>query len=349
MYCIYCGTKNIADAKFCQKCGRAMVAPPVPQPQPEEPVKAANPLYDPEDFEISNYPYPLPPTSGATNNTNPLSSPPALPPVTSYPPFDSRPQPPTVMPGPPSAYQPPIYPPFNSSPPANVYNQPGNGYPTGYSAVPSFAPPGLPHPVLMGATGLPYNLITEPQLYYSYLDEQGRVKVVRRAGFWKRFLATFIDTIIVSIPVLFLLVPYLLSLPPAELRSILNGDAASPAPAWINFVFYTLAFIYVFLFTALKGWTLGKRALKLKVIRLDGQKPDWGTSALRQLLGYTLSISVCGLGFLWVAWDRQKQAWHDKLARTLVVEDSALEEGRDFYLPGRGAPMSSPSSTPYRF
>ena len=36
-------------------------------------------------------------------------------------------------------------------------------------------------------------------------------------------------------------------------------------------------------------------------------------------LGYFVSALPLGLGFIWVAFDKRKQGWHDKIARTLVV------------------------------
>jgi len=36
-------------------------------------------------------------------------------------------------------------------------------------------------------------------------------------------------------------------------------------------------------------------------------------------LGCFLSLLVCGLGFIWVAFDQEKQSWHDKIAGTVVV------------------------------
>jgi uncharacterized RDD family membrane protein YckC len=33
-----------------------------------------------------------------------------------------------------------------------------------------------------------------------------------------------------------------------------------------------------------------------------------------------LSLIVVGLGFLWVAFDDEKQSWHDKIAGTVVVQ-----------------------------
>ena len=56
----------------------------------------------------------------------------------------------------------------------------------------------------------------------------------------------------------------------------------------------------------------------LKVVRLDERPLDWGTTIARALACF-LSLVVLGLGFIWVVFDDQKQAWHDKIAGTTVV------------------------------
>jgi uncharacterized RDD family membrane protein YckC len=137
------------------------------------------------------------------------------------------------------------------------------------------------------------------------------------------------------VPFAALLFGYLLSLSSAELRALTSVRGTASTPVWLNLLFICGTYAYYYFTLVAYGQSLGKRILKLKVIRLDGSKPDWLTAALRQLLGYPLSGTVFLLGYLWVGWDSQKQGWHDKLARTLVVESLMLEEGRDFFLPGR--------------
>jgi uncharacterized RDD family membrane protein YckC len=67
--------------------------------------------------------------------------------------------------------------------------------------------------------------------------------------------------------------------------------------------------------------TPGKLLLGCRIVDArDGGRPRlW--QVLVRLLGYGLSALPLGLGFLWMIWDKRHQAWHDKLARTLVVED----------------------------
>ncbi|MBI5040765.1 MAG: RDD family protein [Gammaproteobacteria bacterium] len=67
--------------------------------------------------------------------------------------------------------------------------------------------------------------------------------------------------------------------------------------------------------------TPGKLLLGCRIVdaRSGGRPQVW--QVLVRLLGYALSALPLGLGFLWIIWDRRHQGWHDKLARTLVVED----------------------------
>ncbi len=78
---------------------------------------------------------------------------------------------------------------------------------------------------------------------------------------------------------------------------------------------------------ALKGQTLGKMATKVKVIRADnGQLVGWGKSIVRWIIpillflipfiGWILALLV----YVSLAWDRVRQGWHDKAAKTLVVK-----------------------------
>ena len=68
----------------------------------------------------------------------------------------------------------------------------------------------------------------------------------------------------------------------------------------------------------LRGSTVGGIVLDLHVVRLDGREVDWETSIIRALSCF-LSLAVAGLGFIWIALDANNQAWHDKIAGTVVV------------------------------
>jgi hypothetical protein len=77
--------------------------------------------------------------------------------------------------------------------------------------------------------------------------------------------------------------------------------------------------LYFTAFLALwKGQTPGKRAVGIRVMRLDGGKIGlWG--AFERFGGYAASIFTGLLGFVQIFWDRNRQALHDKIVETVVV------------------------------
>jgi uncharacterized RDD family membrane protein YckC len=68
----------------------------------------------------------------------------------------------------------------------------------------------------------------------------------------------------------------------------------------------------------LRGATVGGIVCGLQVVRADGRAMDWATVIVRALACF-LSLAPLGLGFLWAAFDSDKQTWHDKIAGTVVV------------------------------
>ena len=69
---------------------------------------------------------------------------------------------------------------------------------------------------------------------------------------------------------------------------------------------------------AWKSTTVGGIVLNLKVVRLDNQPVTFPVALVRGLAA-AFSVVVLFLGFLWMAWDKEKQTWHDKIAGTVVV------------------------------
>jgi len=81
-----------------------------------------------------------------------------------------------------------------------------------------------------------------------------------------------------------------------------------------------LFLLYFTLFTGEGGQTLGKMVLGIRVQRVNGSPVGYGRALVRTL-GYIVSFFFSTfLGFLWVLWDKKKQAWHDKIAGTEVVK-----------------------------
>ena len=67
-----------------------------------------------------------------------------------------------------------------------------------------------------------------------------------------------------------------------------------------------------------KASTVGGIICQLRVARLDGT-PVGFTDSLVRGLASIFSAVILGLGWLWILWDPERQAWHDKIAGTIVV------------------------------
>ncbi len=120
-----------------------------------------------------------------------------------------------------------------------------------------------------------------------------------RAGFWLRMAALILDLVLVL--VLTNLVSNAFGHHMHSMGMPLLWAAAYGAVMW-----------------ALKGTTIGGSICGLQLVRLDDRPIDWGTAIMRAL-GCFLSLIVGGLGFIWIAFDKDQQAWHDKIAGTVVV------------------------------
>ena len=67
------------------------------------------------------------------------------------------------------------------------------------------------------------------------------------------------------------------------------------------------------------GQTLGNRALGIRVVKTSGTELTLIDAFIRYV-GLILSCIVVFIGVIWVAFDPNKQGWHDKIASTYVVK-----------------------------
>lgn len=82
------------------------------------------------------------------------------------------------------------------------------------------------------------------------------------------------------------------------------------------------AAFYFTMFTALwKGQTPGKKIMKIRVLQLDGTALSvW--DSFGRYGGYGAGLATGLLGFAQVFWDPNRQAIHDKISATIVIDDS---------------------------
>ena len=134
---------------------------------------------------------------------------------------------------------------------------------------------------------------------------------VQYIGFWWRVSAAIVDSILMAIiilPVAFYFYgeQYLWS------EDFIQG----PLDFLLQWVFPAIAII---LFWMYKGATPGKMAVSAKIVDAQtGEQPS-PAQFLGRYFAYFVSALPLGLGIFWVAFDKRKQGWHDKLAGTVVV------------------------------
>ena len=131
-------------------------------------------------------------------------------------------------------------------------------------------------------------------------------------GFWLRLWASVIDTVAVS----FLIVPILWGVYGREYFESRGGTRGllDVLLSWV------LPAVVIVLFWIYRSATPGKMAISARIVDArTGGRPSRGQCIVRYL-GYYVSILGLGAGFLWVAFDKHKQGWHDKLARTVVIK-----------------------------
>jgi len=130
---------------------------------------------------------------------------------------------------------------------------------------------------------------------------------VEYVGFWARLLASLIDLV----GVMFVVVP---------VTVFLLGDgwayAQGGAAFFVNWVVPGAAYVAFWVF---KGATPGKMVIKAQVVDAQTRATPDFWQALTRYVGFFVSVTPLFLGFAWVAFDARKQAWHDKMARTVVI------------------------------
>lgn len=130
------------------------------------------------------------------------------------------------------------------------------------------------------------------------------------ASFWKRFLAYLIDCTIYSTVLILLTVPFWLAaaLGGWQLLALLNIIVG-----WLYFALME---------SSTKQATLGKLALGIIVTDLTGQRISFG-AATGRYFSKVLSGVPCCAGFVMAAFTERKQALHDVVIGTLVVNENS--------------------------
>ncbi len=151
--------------------------------------------------------------------------------------------------------------------------------------------------------------------------EQIQVQAVSKyAGFWKRFAAYLIDSVILGIVGLIISAIANGAYDPVYMDGAVAYNPGSGMATWILIL---VGWIYFAVMeSSVKQGTLGKIALGIKVTDLNGARISFGRATGRHFAKIISTIIIL-IGFLMIAWTKQKQALHDKIAKCLVVNKEA--------------------------
>ena len=130
------------------------------------------------------------------------------------------------------------------------------------------------------------------------------------AGFLRRLGAMFYDSLLLIALLMMLSYPYVW----------LTGGDKPGLIVKTAYQIYLLAICFFFYagFWVRGGQTLGLRSWRLKLVRNDGGPITWMIAFKRFAFAW-VSLLCLGLGFLWVIYDRDKLAWHDRWSETRLV------------------------------
>lgn len=152
------------------------------------------------------------------------------------------------------------------------------------------------------------------------------------AGFWMRLLAAIIDGVLLAIVNIIILVPFLglVGLTAAAHATDVDMDSDGGGGLMIALLStYLISMLAVavagWLYFALmessaRGATLGKIALGLRVVDLNGNRIGFGRATGRYF-GKLISGALFFIGYIMAAFTQQKQALHDIIAGCLVIRN----------------------------
>jgi uncharacterized RDD family membrane protein YckC len=151
------------------------------------------------------------------------------------------------------------------------------------------------------------------------------------AGFWVRFVASFIDGLILGIP--FWLVVMVLIFMFGGFGMMLHRNAADPsaaaavlAPMFLLFILGMFAFVvlewlyFAGMESSARQATFGKSVMSLRVTNYEGQRISFGHATGRFFSKIVSGLIPFAIGYIMAGFTEKKQALHDLIAGTLVLK-----------------------------
>ena len=135
-----------------------------------------------------------------------------------------------------------------------------------------------------------------------------------KASVARRFGALLLDSIAVWV---FFFAIFLLS---AGLGASAGRSDIGAGAFLVTFFWASVAYVVFALWFLSKGKTPGKWLVGIRAAdKRQGSLPGLGRMLVRETIGKFLSGLFFGLGYFWAIFDKDAQAWHDKIAGTVVT------------------------------
>jgi uncharacterized RDD family membrane protein YckC len=133
---------------------------------------------------------------------------------------------------------------------------------------------------------------------------------MKYAGFWKRFAASLIDSVIL--------------IPIGYLAALIGSNDNDSLKVLIVSTIFTWLYFSIF---ESQGWqgTPGKHFMKIIVTDYSGNKISFARATARYFAKY-LSTLILLFGYIMVAFTKRKQALHDLIAETLVLNSNESDK-----------------------
>jgi len=186
-----------------------------------------------------------------------------------------------------------------------------------------------PLPGTGGGTYSPYTAPAAATGYASTAVLSGQDVVY--AGFWKRYAAYFIDYILLTV----------VTLPLSMIINVMGVSSGNEGvQVALTLVVMLLSMVisigyYAGFHASRGGATLGKMAVGIKVVRGNGERISFLRAFCRYLATIVSSL-ILMIGFIMAAFTERKQALHDMMCDTLVVDKWAFTEHPELQQRGLG-------------
>ena len=137
------------------------------------------------------------------------------------------------------------------------------------------------------------------------------------ASFQRRLAAMFYDSLLLFALLMVCALPVVL----------IAGENSSffKSPLYTLYL-YSISFVFYGWFWTSGGQTLGMRSWKIRVVRNDGQSLGWDSALMRFLLA-TISLTLFGLGFLWIFRRREPASVPYPLPKGIIRQSNSTGQG----------------------